>query len=305
MDSRWFRWARGLLGLAIIGYAIRFLVRNWETVRSAPLEWQLRPVPILASVALIVATYGLLVESWRQMVIGWGVPLRFWPAARVWVLSSMGKYLPGKVWAIAGMAVLGKEEGVPGWIATASAIVLQIVSIGTGALVVAFTGSRVLEQANPGTRVALLGLIALAVGSLAVLLWPAALTAILGRFVGKGTLTPRLGPVLIGVGANAAAWLLYGVALYWLAAGVFPTARLSLVEAIGAFTASYLAGFLFLLAPGGFGVREMVFVLVTQSSLGPIHALALAGVSRLGMTAADLLAAAPFLRGKGKNYGTA
>ena len=163
MDSRWFRWIRRGLGLAIVVYAIRFLVRNWESIRSAPLEWRIRPIPIVASVALIVLTYGLLIESWRRMVAGWGTTLRFWPAARVWVLSSMGKYLPGKLWAIAGMAMLGKEEGIPAWVATASAIVLQVISIGTGALIVALTGSSVLEQTSPGSRFGLLLLMAVAV----------------------------------------------------------------------------------------------------------------------------------------------
>jgi hypothetical protein len=38
-----------------------------------------------------------------------------------------------------------------------------------------------------------------------------------------------------------------------------------------------------------------VFVLLTQSSIGPTHALALAAISRIGMTLADVLAAAPFI----------
>lgn len=309
MNSRWFRLLRGGLGLAIIGYAIRFLIKNWDAVRSAPLEWRVRPLLIFGSLLLVLATYALLVEAWRRVVTGWGTPLAFWPAARVWVLSSMGKYLPGKFWAIAGMAVLGKEEGIPVGVATASAIVLQVVSIGTGALVVAASGTRVLEEAKPGTQVVLVVLIGVATVGLALLLWPRALAAIVRRVVGQGEgggegegaiRPPATTPVLIGVVANAVAWVLYGVALFWLAAGLFPAARLSVLEAVGAFTASYLAGFLFLLAPGGLGVREMVFVLVTQSAIGPTHALALAAVSRLGMTVADLLAAAPFVLARRK-----
>lgn len=296
MATRWFRWLRALLGLAVIGYAVRFLLRNWDQVRAAPIEWEIHPLWIVASVALIVATYAVLVESWRRMVAGWGTVLPFWPAARIWVLSSMGKYLPGKVWAIAGMAVMGKEAGIPMGVATASAIVLQVVSIGTGALVVALTGSAELEAASHGARIALFGLIGVAVVSLTLLLWPTALEALLRRFTDRGSVRrPKPAPVIAGVLANGAAWLLYGVALYWLAAGLFPTARLTLPQAIGAFTTSYLAGFLLLLAPGGLGVREMVFVMVTQSAIGPAHALALAAASRLVMTAADLLAAAPFL----------
>ncbi|HEV8613162.1 MAG TPA: hypothetical protein VGQ73_06605, partial [Gemmatimonadales bacterium] len=72
-------------------------------------------------------------------------------------------------------------------------------------------------------------------------------------------------------------------------------AELSLLEAIGAFAGSYIAGLLFLLAPGGLGVREGVFMWMLQDRLGPANALALAAVSRLGMTVADVLAALPFV----------
>ncbi len=301
MGSRWWRWIQAALGLAIVGYAVRFVVENWTTIRAAPLEWRIRVLPIAASLGLILATYALLIEAWRRVVNGWGADIGWWPAARVWVLSSMGKYLPGKVWTIAGLGVLGKEQGVPPLTATASAVVLQLVSIATGALVVAVTGTGTLERESPGIRFAIWALAGVAALSLGLVLRPKLLNWLLGK-LGVDAEIGRPDPtaLAIGVGVNGLAWVLYGVALYWLAAGVFVESRLTLVQAIGAFTASYLAGFLALLAPGGLGVRETVFFLVTSSTLGPAQALALAAVSRVGMTAADLLATAPFVLGRGR-----
>jgi hypothetical protein len=209
------------------------------------------------------------------------------------------------VWAIAGLAVLGREVGIPTWIGTAAAILLQVLSIGTGALVVALTGSAVLERVTPGARLGLGALVALTVGSMAVVL-SARLRSILFRRISRevdSIPSPRPGSVIFGLIANAGAWGLYGLSLYWLSAGVFGHSSLSLVQAIGAFTASYLAGFLFLLAPGGLGVRESVFVLLTEPALGPARALALAAVSRIGMTLADVLAAAPFALRRGPSRG--
>ena len=180
-------------------------------------------------------------------------------------------------------------------------------SIGTGAAVVAVTGAATLDRAGPGVWTGLIVLIGLTLGCLAVVSTPGLLGWMVrlvarqgGGEGGAGDLpTPRPGALLVGLTANGAAWLLYGVALYWLAAGVFGGPGLGVSEAIAAFTASYLAGFLFLLAPGGLGVREGVFVLMTQATIGPAHALALAAVSRVGMTVADLMAAAPFLIHRG------
>ena len=305
MANPLWRWLRGLVGLAIIAYVIRFFLRNWDAVRAARIDWHVRPWLVITSVLLTVATYALLIESWRTMVAGWGTRLQWMIAARIWVLSSMGKYLPGKVWAIAGMAVLGREAGVPPWVATASAILLQVISIGTGALVVAGTGMAALRRVSPAAGVALSALVALTGACLAAVLVPAVRDRVFRRFVAKNEMIPSPTRLSIGVGivANILAWISYGLALYWLSAGVFGDAALGPFQAIAAFTASYLAGFLFLLAPGGLGVRESVFVLLTEPALGPGRALALAAVSRLGMTAADLLAAAPFVIRRGARRG--
>ncbi len=301
MANPLWRWLRGAVGLAIVAYLIRFLLRNWDAVQAARIDWHVRPWLVVTSVVVTIATYGLLVESWRTMVAGWGTRLRWMVAARIWILSSMGKYLPGKVWAIAGMAVLGREAGVPPWIATASAILLQVISIGTGGLVVAATGTASLRRVSPVAGVALAALVALTGLCLAAVLVPAIRERVFRRFVAKNETIPSPTSLSIGVGivANILAWISYGLALYWLSAGVFGDAALGPLQAIAAFTASYLAGFLFLLAPGGLGVRESVFVLLTEPTLGPGRALALAAVSRLGMTAADLLAAAPFVLRRG------
>jgi hypothetical protein len=295
-SRRWWRWLQAAAGLAVIGFVVRHLIRNWEFVRAEPVDWVLSPGWILASLVLVLATYALLAESWRRMLAGWGPLLPYFDAARIWVLSSMGKYLPGKIWAIAGMAVLAERRGVSPAAATGSAILLQVVSIGTGALLVGITGMTALEAHWPGGRLAV-GLVLLAsVLGLAAILWPKLAGRLLSRFQRETErVTPNPGAVGFGIVANLLAWAGYGVALWLLGRGVLPSAELGIPEAIGAFAGSYIAGLLFLLAPGGLGVREGVFVWMIQDRIGPANALVLAGVSRIGMTIADLLAALPFV----------
>lgn len=298
MPKGWWRWIQALGGALVVFFVARYLARNWDEVRRAQLELTLRPGWVLASLVLVLGTYGILIESWRRMLAGWGPLLGWWESARVWVISSMGKYIPGKVWAIAGMALLAQRRGVPPWAATASAILLQVVSIATGALIVGITGIAALEASHPGSTIALWLLLAASVAGLALVLSPR-VSARLLRLVSPGgdeRLTPSAAAVGFGIVANATAWVTYGVALWLLARGVLPGAGLGLSEAIGAFAASYIAGYLFLLAPGGLGVRESVFVIMLEPRIGLANALALAAVSRLAMTAADVLAALPFVR---------
>jgi hypothetical protein len=100
---------------------------------------------------------------------------------------------------------------------------------------------------------------------------------------------------MFGITVNLLAWAGYGVAFWPLQQGTLPEATLTLPTAVGAFTSSYLAGLLFLLAPGGLFVRESVLVLMLQGSLGLAPAGALAVASRLMLTLTEIGVAIPFL----------
>jgi hypothetical protein len=286
-----------LIGLSIVLFAVRSLVRNWDQLRTQQLVWQIRPGWLVLSLLVVWLIYGLLILAWRSMLIGWGQRLDGWTAAHIWTVSSLGKYLPGKVWAVAGMALLARRAGVAAWAATASAVVMQVLAIGTGAVVASLTGARALETAHEGAGLVLWLLVAGAVVGVALLLWPPILGQVLRRVAPgapvAGELTFR--GIIIGVAANTAAWVGYGLAFCLLARGLLPETALTPRMAIAVFTASYLAGFLALFAPGGIGVREGLFILMLQGPLGISAATALAVASRVWLTIAELGSAVPFL----------
>ncbi|HEV8456556.1 MAG TPA: lysylphosphatidylglycerol synthase domain-containing protein [Gemmatimonadales bacterium] len=297
MRSGWVRVAQALVGLSIVLFAIRALVRNWDQLRSQPLEWQLRPGWLVLSLVLIWLMYALLILGWRSLLSGWGQRLDGWSAARIWILSSLGKYIPGKVWAVAGMALLSQRAGVAAWAATGSAVVMQVLAIGTGAAVAGLAGAHILEAAQPGARAILVLLIAGALLSVGLLLWPPFLRRLLRLAAPQavGERQPSGRGIVVGIATNIVAWLGYGLALWLLGRGLLPMSGLGLRLAIAVFTASYLAGFLALFAPGGIGVREGLFILMLQGPLGVGAATSLALASRLLLTVAELGAAVPFL----------
>jgi len=294
--SRWVRVAQALVGLAILWFAGRSLLRNWHELGAQPLQWRVDPARLLLAALLVWAMYALLIASWRVMLTAWGERLDGWSAARIWTVSNLGKYLPGKVWAIAGMALMARQAGVSPAAATGSAVVLQVVSIGTGAAVAALTGAAALERARPGALLGLWVLVAAAVAGMTLLLWPPVLRRLLRLVLpDAAAVTPPLPAILFGAAANVVAWVGYGVALWLLARGLLPAAPLGVRGAIAVFTASYLAGFLALIAPGGLGVREGLFILMLQGPIGLGAATALALASRVLLTVTELGAAVPFL----------
>jgi hypothetical protein len=293
----WIRVALGVVGLAIVAFAARSLVRNWEELRSQPLDWRVEPGWLVLSALVVWAMYALLIAAWRGVLAGWGQRLDGWTAGGIWTVSSLGKYLPGKVWAVAGMALLAQRAGVPPWAATGSAVVMQGLAIGTGAAVAGLTGREAIEAAHPGARAVLGLLVAGAVLGVALLLWPPFLRRLLRLLApdAEARGAPAAAGIGFGIAANLVAWLGYGVALWLLARGLLPGAGLDPLLAVAVFTASYLAGFLALFAPGGLGVREALFIIMLQGPLGIGAATALAIASRVLLTITEFGAAVPFL----------
>jgi hypothetical protein len=95
--------------------------------------------------------------------------------------------------------------------------------------------------------------------------------------------------------ANLVAWAGYGLAFQLLLRGTMPSIELSWADATGAFAASYISGYLFLLLPGGIGIREGFLVLLLKDTIGYGPAVALAALSRVTLTVNEIGAAAPFL----------
>jgi hypothetical protein len=286
-----------IAGALVVGFAVRAVVLNWQSLRTQSIDWQLSPPWILASVAVVFACYAVLIEAWRRVVLSMGERLPFLTATRIWFLASLGKYVPGKVWALAGAAVLAKQAGVDPAVAVAGAIILQVLALASGAAVVALTARDAFQSLGQGAEPILGAVILLSVLGVATLTSQRVLDRI-GRVVPASW--PRLRairPVVVAGAfiANVAAWSGYGVALLMLARGLLPGVGLSLPQAVGVFTCSYLIGFLALFAPGGLGPRESVFLLMLAGEIGLKPAAALALASRLLLTGTEVLPAIPLL----------
>lgn len=297
MPDRLLRAAR----LVIAGLILLFLVltfrRNWSDLSVQPIQWTFRPIPALGSLLLVWVMYAMLIEAWRRMLAGWGQRLRYRDAARIWVLSSLGKYVPGKVWAIAGMALMAREAGVAAWAATASAVILQALAVGSGAAVAGLFGAGAMEAGSPGLLPWLVAGGAAALLGIGLLVWPPVTRRVLALtgVEAPSALSPGLEPLVVGLLANLIAWLGYGTSLWLLALATLPSPALGPQAAIAGFAASYVAGLVALFAPGGLVVREGLLIVLLQGSMGLGGATALALASRLLLTVTELGAAVPFL----------
>lgn len=301
MRSKWLTIVQSAIGLALVAFVVADVARNWDQVRASGLQLTFRPGWVALSLGVTWLAFAGLVEGWRGVVQGWREPLRWPAAARIWILASFGKYIPGKLWAIAGMVILSERAGVRARVATAAAIVMQLLAIGTGVGVAAIAVGPALEAHRPGTG-ALMTLLALVAFGALVIVGSTTALQVAWRLAGREGPPPgppRRMAIVTGIGVNLLAWLAYGTALWALARGVLPDTGLPWRLATGVFAASYLAGFLAPFAPGGIGVREGLLVALLQGTTGYGPALALAGASRLAFTVNEVGAALPFLFTRG------
>jgi glycosyltransferase 2 family protein len=284
---RWFWWG---VQIAIATLVVRMvwgaIVKNWGEFRSLHVSLAPRPAWIALSVLVVFLTYALQIESWRRLLAGWTQHLSYGRAARIWLVVNLGRYVPGKVWSVAGLIVLAQRAGVEGWAAGASAFAIQAVGLGTAVAVVAAAA----PSAESPLRLVAAALVAAA--TIGVLAWERGARALAGLVGRADQFRPLpLAAVAEGAGLTLASWLTYGLAFWLLGRGLGLPGVLPLAVATGAFALGYILGLLALFAPGGVGVREVVLIGLLTPALGSGGAVAVSVGSRVLLTLTEVAAA--------------
>jgi uncharacterized membrane protein YbhN (UPF0104 family) len=274
--------------LVALWFAARALAGRWADLRthvsSVDANW---PLVLVASLLVLLA-YAILIETWRAMMRSWNGSLSWFEASRIWFISNLGRYVPGKVWQIAAMSVMAQRAGVPVVTAAGSSLIVNLASVCTGLLIVLASGSAASLPFLAGAGRPLVVALGILLGLVALhFLLPAAIGAaarLLGRQLPAARVPARA--LWASVVGTAAGWVLYGVAFWLLARSLDPSTPGAVSDFIAVYTASYLAGYLTPVAPGGIVVREVVLVqgMLALGLAGETSAWVLAFASRLWLT---------------------
>ncbi len=249
---------------------------------------------ILIAASLVLALgYGLSAALWGRLVVDLGGPkLSVSDSIRLFMIANLGRYVPGKVWQIAGLAVLARKKGVPAVTATGAAV------LGQGIALVAATavGLVALFAGPPGFRrwawvaAAVIGLAVLLASIPSVFRWGAGLWFRILRQEAPAELESVHGLQWLGLfGVN---WVVYAVAFWMMAASFGHEAEALLVGS--AFAAAYVVGYVAIFAPAGAVVRELTLVAFLTPTMGAVAAGALAVIARVWMTIIELVPAGAF-----------
>nr|WP_255430016.1 lysylphosphatidylglycerol synthase domain-containing protein [Streptomonospora sp. PA3] len=320
------RWVRLAIVLVVLACAGAALYSRWGEARDALAA--LSPWAVAGSGLAALAGLGAQMMAWRAVLADLGSRLPVGTAARVMFLGQLGKYLPGSVWAFVAQVELARDHDVArqrGIAATVLAVAVTLtVNLAVAAATLPFvsadaarrwwwvlalapvlpallhpravtalihTAQRVARRVAPGPD---RGKCAESRGDSG---GPDGGARDPGSPAGPRPLrdNPELervsGRGMAGaLGWSLAAWVPLSLHVWVLvaAAGAGGDAR-ALPAAAGAYALAWTLGVLVVFAPAGLGVRELVLVVGLAPVLDPGSALIVAALSRLLMTAADLL----------------
>jgi len=284
-----FKLAQWIFAAAVLFFAARSLATQWNKVEARLLHVQFGWQWIGAATVVVLLTFALLIEGWRRVMGAWDSHLPFGQAARIWFLSSLGKYVPGNIWSLTAMGVMARGRGISALAAAGSSIIMQAVSLVTGAAIVMITGAQLLGQPVL-VGVSVLILIGILLSAPRFL---PPLTVWIGSVIGKEVAPPSVPATSIWTAAIASAlsWLLYGFAFQLLVRGLLGAAPGEISRYIAVYTAAYILGFISPIAPAGLGVREFTLAaFMTQLGLANEADAALVAIAaRLWLTIIELV----------------
>jgi len=278
------RWGFLAVAVALLAWAV---VAEWDDVSAAlrSLSWG---AVLAAGVAATIAL-GVNGLSWREVMVSVGLQASVPSALRVFLLSQVGKYVPGSVWPVLAQAEFARDHGVSRARAMTGSIVAMVVGVVTAAIV----GLAGIAFTVPDAVATYWWIAPIALALVALLVPPVLRRVVALAFrVTRRTEEPAhiSGRALLGSASwSVLMWVLLGVQAWLLLREIAPGPDANLVLATGAFALAWLVGFVVVIAPAGAGAREAALVFLLASVATGAQALSLALVSRFLMTAADAI----------------
>jgi len=281
--------AQAAILLAAFGYIAWRLAGQWDALRHH--AWTLRPGPALLSLPLAAGWFLCRVWLWQRLLAAMGHPLAYRRTFRAWVLSELGRYLPGKVWLVLGRSYLAGRQGVPARVVL-TGMVFELALVALAA--VAFFPLR----AGVGSVIGIPAAWAVGVALILVAaLHPQIISPLINaalRRLGRAPIEvmPSYRALLGMFALCLLMWACLSAGFALLAASLAPVAARGAAGVAASFPVAWVIGLLAFVAPGGLGVREGVLAALLSGLLPGGMAVVVALASRVWITAVELLCAA-------------
>jgi uncharacterized membrane protein YbhN (UPF0104 family) len=294
----WRRLIGALLVAATVWWLGRLIADNWAELRGHP--WRVNGALLAASVVAHVAVLAWGVWVWSRILRHFEhPPVRLGMLQRIWFLSNLARYVPGKVFQFIAVAQLSRAAGLSGAVLLTSMLVHTGMALLSAVVVASWTLTEGIVRGVDPIWPALIATIGAAFA-----VHPAFLNRLL-------TFIPRLlkkdvirwnaswmdGLALLGL--SIVSWAFYGVAYHLFVASLADIPWTLMPQMAGVNALSFFIGYASPL-PGGAGLREISMSGLLRPYFSDGVAAVLSIAARLWTIAAELIggsAAALLVRG--------
>ena len=243
---------------------------------------------LLLAVMFLLGGFILTVVSQQRLLVQFNFPISTKRVFAAVGLNIFGKYIPGKLWVVAGKALyLAEKERLP--VAELSVLFIRAQVLALWCGLVFGTIGLLLNGALQLIGIA--GLVALAVITIVIFSKKAhdAALRVIHRVFRKELDLPmlRLGQTLVLIPWFMGAWLFWGIGFFLLAISISATSYP--ISTIFCFPLAATLGIIILLAPGGLGIREgFIVAYLALLNIALPEAITLSAASRLWFLIGEL-----------------
>lgn len=238
-------------------------------------------------ITLLFAGFYLLGQAvvWRQIVVDLVVKVEWLPALRAWMVSNMGRYLPGSVWHLVGRVLIGQGAGVQKTSGALGVVLEQALQLLSALLIVGLSLPFWSADSIVGQYAWIAWLVPLGFVGIHPRLFFPILNVLLTK-IGRPPLAATLSYSMM------VRYTFYYMLVHLCNGLALATAVVALGQplntvpvVVGAAMFAWTVGYLIIVAPGGLGVREW---LVTEA-LAPVMGRDVAAVAALLWRAANII----------------
>jgi uncharacterized membrane protein YbhN (UPF0104 family) len=286
---------KAAVGTVVLLAVGRHVARTWSELHADGRAVHVEATWIVAAVALYLAGLCGSGVFFGRILRDSPTPVALLPAVRAYLISHLGKYVPGKAMVVVMRVGLVVPYGARSATAAFATLYETLVMMAAGGLIAA------LGFATRAGQPLFLALgLGLAIAFLVVVeprVFPRLVAPLRLPFPNVGPeALPRLSHRLLAQGLlwSALAWTLLGLSQVAVIRAVtpdgVPVEQWPLI--VGSVALATVAGFVIAVVPGGLGVREGVLMTALTPALGPETAVISALALRLAWVVGELLVAA-------------
>ncbi|MEO0132521.1 MAG: lysylphosphatidylglycerol synthase transmembrane domain-containing protein [candidate division WOR-3 bacterium] len=244
-----------LIVLACFYFIFRLLYTNWYSVKTAHLQFQW--FYLVFSFFFMFITLILTAFSWKKNLAMLSENISLSKALQINALATLPKYVPGKIWGIAGKIYLAKKENISEHNCVITVTLETILSLLGGAILFLITTATQLKW-----RVSTYYLLLIPVCF--IIIYPQIFIRVTNFFLKLSKrpmidIMPSYFQIIILLALYTLSWILQGIGVFFLINSFYKLSPKFILSVAGLHAFSWVMGFLSIITPAGLGVKEGIF----------------------------------------------